>query len=153
MWGIATDIKAANKPNNVMLFFNHRNFMSDICILTNTKWWGKKLHKIKEKKPNKDSININRCVDTQVSPLSAWPCEGPHFKKYTLVHTHAHTPRLTELNDSIQAFVCNSEYEITSQHIRLQSCLVCHFLGWVWEFSSSLRENNCWLLSSLKRPP
>lgn len=89
----------ANKPNDVaffffLFFFYNRNFMSDSCILTNTKDEGGKKDIKSKKKPTWTAlISIGtdtllwQCGHTQVSPLSV----QPHFEKYTLVLTHAFT--------------------------------------------------------------
>lgn len=96
----------------IFFFFYNRNFMSDICILTKKKKTQndeeKKWHKIKRKKnPTRRTALTSTGVDALWTHAGqSVKCVWPHFKKkYTLVHTHAHTPRLNELNDFIQAFL------------------------------------------------
>ena len=83
-------------------------------------------------------------------------CASPYFRKYMFVHTHAcshtHRPahaqiRWTKWFHSV-FLVCHSVYGATPQQLRLQTFSVSHFLGWVGELSSSLRDWNCCSLPS-----
>lgn len=91
--GSATDVKTAWQTNPTMCFLYKRNFMSDICILTNTKWGGK--NELKSKKSN--SIYVNRCGHIVVAlwtvqPIEVCDCEGlrrtSQYRPTSLQNTH-----------------------------------------------------------------